>query len=88
MELTDSEKALVDFERSWWLESGGEPKSAAIRRCLEMSPSTYRSTLERLIDSPEAFAYDPLLVRRLRRRRDDKRRASVIGEAPRWQRPH
>jgi hypothetical protein len=88
MELTDSEKALVDFERNWWLEAGGEPKSEAIRRCLEMSPSTYRSTLDRLIDSPGALAYDPLLVRRLRRRRDDRRRASVTGETPRRQRPH
>ncbi|MHB1599698.1 MAG: DUF3263 domain-containing protein [Acidimicrobiales bacterium] len=88
MDLTAGEKALVDFERGWWLEAGREPKGAAIRRCLDMSPSAYRSALERLLDSPSALAYDPLLVRRLRRRRDERRRARFVGEAPRRRRPH
>lgn len=88
MNLTPRERALLDFERGWWLEAGGEPKRSAVRRCLDMSPSSYWAMLERLLDSPEALAYDPLLVRRLRRRRDERRRARFVGEAPRKRRPH
>jgi hypothetical protein len=88
MGLTGRERAVLDFERGWWLESGGETKQAAIRRCLGLSRSGYWATLERLVDSPDATAYDPLLVRRLRRRRDDRRRAWFAGEAPRKRRPH
>jgi hypothetical protein len=33
-----------------------------------------------LIDSPDAFAYDPLTVKRLRRYRDDRRRARYEGQ--------
>jgi hypothetical protein len=32
-----------------------------------------------LLDDPDALAYDPLLVRRLRRARDRRRRARVEG---------
>lgn len=78
---------MLDFERGWWLEDGGEPKHAAVRRCLDMSATSYRAGLDRLIDSPDALAYDPLLVRRLRRRRDERRRARFVGEAPRKRHP-
>jgi len=85
--LTPREAAMLDFERGWWLEDGGEPKHAAVRRCLDMSATSYRAGLDRLIDSPDALAYDPLLVRRLRRRRDERRRARFVGEAPRKRHP-
>jgi hypothetical protein len=86
--LTPRERSLIDFERGWWLERGGEPKYRAIRRCLGISPSGYWSMLERLLDSPAALAYDPLLLRRLQRRRNDRRRARFVSEAPRRRRPH
>jgi hypothetical protein len=35
--------------------------------------------LNRLIDRPEALAYDPMLVRRLRRLRDSRRRRRVAA---------
>lgn len=87
MALTDREAAILDFERGWWLEDASEPKHVALRRCLNMSATSYRAGLDRLIDSPDALAYDPLLVRRLRRRRDERRRARFVGEAPRERRP-
>lgn len=87
MSLTPRERALLDFERGWWLEAGDEPKSLAVVRRLGMSSSGYRATLQRLLDSAEAETYDPLLVRRLRRRRDERRRALFVGEAPRQRRP-
>ncbi len=87
MALSEREIAMLDFERGGWLEEGGEPKHVALRRCLDVSATTFRAGLDRLIDSPDALAYDPLLVRRLRRARDERRRARFVGEAPRERRP-
>ena len=42
----------------------------AIRTCLGLSPARYRRLLAELVDSEEADAYDPLVIRRLRRRRE------------------
>jgi hypothetical protein len=37
--------------------------------------------LNELLNSPEAAAYDPLVVRRLRRQRDRRRRARFEGRS-------
>jgi len=73
MELTEGERAVLDFERSWWTEPG--PKEAAINEQLEMSTTRYYELLNELIDRPEAEVHDPLVVRRLRRMRDRRRRS-------------
>ena len=73
MELTERDRAILDFERSWWTESG--PKEAAIRERFELSATRYYEILNELLESDEAYAYDPLVVRRLRRLRDRRRRA-------------
>lgn len=73
MELTTRDKAILDFERSWWNETG--PKETLIQERFELSASRYYEILGALIESPEAYAYDPLGVRRLRRLRDRRRRA-------------
>ena len=65
MELTERDRAILDFERSWWTESG--PKEAAIRERFELSATRYYEILNELLESDEAYAYDPLVVRRLRR---------------------
>lgn len=77
MPLTAADHEILDFERSWWLDPG--PKSAAIRHALSMSASTYYRRLNELIDDPAAAAADPLLVRRLRRDRADRRRTRHAG---------
>jgi len=77
MALTDRDRAILDFERSWWVEPG--PKDAAIRERFELSGTRYYQLLTELIDDPEALDYDPLLVRRLRRVRERRRRARVEG---------
>jgi hypothetical protein len=77
MELNARERALIDFERGWWLLPGR--KNDAIRARLAMSPSTYYRALQALIERPEAESYDPLTVRRLRRRRDEARRGRIDG---------
>ena len=73
MELTDRDRAILDFERSWWHESG--PKETLIQERFELSASRYYEILNELLESTEAYEYDPLGVRRLRRLRDRRRRA-------------
>ena len=77
MALTDRDRAILDFERSWWTESG--PKDTAIRERFELSGTRYYQLLTELLDDPDALEYDPLLIRRLRRVRERRRRARVEG---------
>ena len=79
MALSDRERAILDFERSWWTESG--PKELAIRERFQLSATRYYQVLNTLLESPEAIDYDPLVVRRLRRLRDGRRRARFEGRS-------
>lgn len=85
MRLSERDRALLDFEGSWWTRPG--PKGAAIRDRLGLSPTRYYQLLAGLADSAEAEAYAPLVVRRVRRDRDRRRRAryerSLAGGRPR-----
>ena len=82
--LTPRDQAILDFERTWWLEAG--PKEAAIRARFDLSPTRYYQVVGDLLDSPDAMAYDPLVVRRMRRLRDRRRRARFEGR-PAGERP-
>ena len=62
--LTDEERAILEFERSWWLQPG--PKDQNIEFVLGVSSSIYYETLGGLVDRPSAFEYDPLTVARVR----------------------
>jgi hypothetical protein len=75
--LDHRSRAILDFERSWWQMPG--PKARGIRARFAMSAARYYQLLSRLIDSPEALAHDPLLVRRLRRQRARRRRERFEG---------
>jgi hypothetical protein len=75
--LTDRDRAILDFERAWWQLPTA--KAAAIRERLDLSPTRYYEVLSALLDDPAADAYDPLVVRRLRRARAVRRRARVEG---------
>lgn len=75
--LTEREQAMLDFEREWWTLSG--PKESQIRVRFGTSATTYRRTLAALIERRDAYEYDPLTVMRLRRQRDERRRARVEG---------
>jgi len=63
---------VLDFERTWW--HAGASKDAAIRERLGLPPIRYYQVLNRAIDLRAALEYDPMLVRRLRRLRDRRRR--------------
>jgi hypothetical protein len=75
--LTDRDRAVLDFERGWWLLPS--PKGASIRARLSLSPTRYYQLLNRLLDDPAAATYDPLVVHRLRRARLRRRRARLEG---------
>ena len=77
MGLSDRDRAILDFERSWWLDAGS--KTGAIRERLQLSPTRYYELLAELTASAEAASYDPLLIRRLRRLRTRRRRARIEG---------
>ncbi len=77
MELTPAEEALLDFEREWWLLPGR--KGSEIRIRFNCATSSYYRALHALVDRPEADAYDPLTVRRIRRRREQQRRERIEG---------
>jgi len=77
MALSDRDKAMLDFERTWWTEAG--PKELAIRERFELSATRYYELLNALLESDDAMAYDPLVVRRLRRLRERRRRARFEG---------
>lgn len=70
--LTEQEKQILGLERQWWKYAGA--KDQAIGEQLEMSAVAYYQTLNRLIDTQEALAHDPTLVKRLRRQRDSRQR--------------
>jgi hypothetical protein len=71
------DRAILDFERSWWTRSG--PKEAAIRTELGVSGTRYYELLRALLDDSSAYEYDPLTVKRLQRQRDRRRRGRVEG---------
>jgi len=54
-------------------------KERAIRERFGFSVTRYYQLLNRAIDRPESLAYDPMLVRRLRRVRAARRRKRVAG---------
>lgn len=79
MALSERDRAILDFERSWWTEAGS--KEGAIRRHFSLSATRYYQLLAALVDSDDADRYDPLVVRRLRRGRDRRRRARFEGRS-------
>ena len=76
-------REILDFEREWWKYSGS--KEVAVRERFDLSPTRYYQLLNRLIDEDAALAYDPMLVKRLRRLRSARQRqraARRIGIDP------
>jgi Protein of unknown function (DUF3263) len=72
VELDERSRAILDFEREAW--SLTVPKHRAIRDRFGFSTARYHQLLHRIVDRPEALAYDPMVVRRLRRIREIRRR--------------
>jgi len=77
--LNDRDVAILDLERTWWTEAA--LKDHAIRDQLGISRSQYYRRLRGLLDEGAAYAYDPLTVTRLRRRRVERRKARLEGRS-------
>jgi len=71
--LSERDRSILAFERQWWRYAGA--KEQAIRDSFDMSATRYYQVLNALIDTEAALAFDPLLVKRLRRLRADRQRA-------------
>ncbi|GAA4397068.1 DUF3263 domain-containing protein [Tsukamurella soli] len=71
--LTRRERDILAFERQWWKYAGA--KEDAIKELFDMSATRYYQVLNALVDTPEALAADPMLVKRLRRVRASRMKA-------------
>ena len=78
--LSDRERAIIDFERTWWADATTS-KEHAIRDRLDLSSGRYYEILGSLLDIPAAMDYDPLVIKRRRRSRDERRRARFEGRS-------
>lgn len=74
--LSDLELRILAFEVRRWLHAGAREEAITVE--LGMTPTRYAQLLNALIDRPEAYLHDPMLVKRLRRLRQT-RRASRTG---------
>lgn len=79
MALCERDRALLDLERTWWLEGG--TKSQIVKGRLGLSLSRYNQLLGQLAARKDAEEYDPLLVRRLRRAKFERRRRAYGGRS-------
>ena len=71
-DLDARSREILDFERGWWRFAGA--KEQAIRDRFDLSTTRYYELLNALLDDADALAYDPMLVRRLRRMRAARQR--------------
>src|SRR6266496_4310862 len=80
--LSERDMRILAFERRGW-RSGGV-KEQAIAEVLDLSATRYYQLLNELIDRPEALAFDPVLVKRLRAQRARRQRMRAARpEGPR-----
>jgi hypothetical protein len=73
--LQERDRQILDFEREAWKLTVA--KERAIRERFGLSATRYHQLLRRVLDRPSALAYDPMLVRRLRRVREARRRRRI-----------
>lgn len=70
--LSERDQKMLALERQWWKYAGA--KEQAIRELFDMSATQYYQVLNALIDTEDALAHDPILVKRLRRLRTSRQR--------------
>lgn len=70
--LTPTELEILAIESLWWRFSGA--KEQAIRERTDMSETGYYLALNSLIDTEQALAHSPHMVKRLRAVRNARQR--------------
>jgi hypothetical protein len=63
--LSDEERAILDFERVSWRESG--PKDQTIEQVLGLTSAAYYERLIAVVSTRAGSAYDPLTAKRVLR---------------------
>ena len=63
--LSETHRAMLDFERQWWKRGGA--KEQAIRDTFGLTPTRYYQALNGVLELPAAMVYDAPLVHRLLR---------------------
>jgi Protein of unknown function (DUF3263) len=76
-ELTDRQRDVLDFERTWW--QFDESRDELIKARFGCAPDEYDAELEDVLEHPGAMRHDPLVVRRFQRRRLRRRRTLIEG---------
>ncbi len=71
-QLSDRDREILAFERQWWTYQGA--KEQMIKELFDMSSTRYYQVLNALINNPAALSEDPMLIKRLRRLRDQRQR--------------
>jgi hypothetical protein len=77
--LSERARAMLAFEATWFTLD--QDRHDAIRATFQCSVEEYSLELNQVIDQPAALTADPLVVRRLRRARDRRRRSLLDGTA-------
>jgi hypothetical protein len=73
MTLSDRDRAILQLEKRSWRFEGA--KHQVIRDQLELSPTRYYQLLNTLLDDPAALSAEPVVVRRLQRQRQSRRKS-------------
>ena len=75
--MTDDDRRMLDFAGRWWRTAGAAED--AIRAEFGISATRFWQKVNQLLEEPDAAAYAPTLVSRLRRIRDTRsRRRSIV----------
>ncbi|HEY2577931.1 MAG TPA: DUF3263 domain-containing protein [Streptosporangiaceae bacterium] len=77
--LQERDMRILAFERRTWPSPGA--KELEIRESFAISATRYYQLLNELIDRPEAAAFDPVLIKRLRARRSRRARRRSVRPA-------
>lgn len=77
--LGDREQQILAFEKGVWRHAGA--KETAIRDLFDCSATRFYQELNLLLDRPEAYLAEPVLVKRLRRLRQERQVARAGGPA-------
>jgi len=70
--LSERDMRILAFERRGW--PSPSQKEQAIAEVLDLPATRYYQLLNELIDRPDALAFDPVLVKRLRAQRTRRQR--------------
>ncbi|MFC9935853.1 DUF3263 domain-containing protein [Glutamicibacter sp. NPDC127525] len=71
-QLDELSQKILDFETKHWKYAGA--KEAAITEQLGLQPTHYYQLLNRLIESDQALAHNPMLIKQLRGKRSTRHR--------------